>query len=240
MIIAAGATRSAPGRSNEDSYLIEQSERLYMVADGVGSRPAASEASRLAIDRTAAVFLEAAGRVRRSSLGETLLRAVEAANAALIEEGRKHPEKRGMATALSALALSPPNARIVHIGDTRVYHLCSRDALTRLTKDHTSAHALLPYGSNEQLRAHPLRRHLLRALGLSVTADVDAHAFIVEGGSRFLICSDGLSDVVEDSEIQAMLAARQDVAGTVDNLMSISTQNGTTDDVSVVVVDVMR
>jgi serine/threonine protein phosphatase PrpC len=179
-----------PGSSgeSEDSVLI-------IVADGMGGHVAGEVASRLAVNAAASTDLDAGDRVA-------------AGNRAIREEVAREPELEGMGTTMTLVAIDGAVATIGHVGDSRAY-LLRNGEFSQLTEDHTVAAEYVALGqlSREAAASHPQRHMLTRTLGLTRFVNVDEFAFEVAAGDRILICSDGLSEMVDDSSIAKTLAA---------------------------------
>ena len=192
---------------NQDALLA--SERLFAVADGVGGRPAGEVAARLAVH---AVSL---GASSARTLGDLRVLAADASEA-VHDASAADPALRGMATTLTAgLFLADGRLGIAHAGDSRAYRL--RDgALEVLTADHAMLAQLLAEGlvSPDQAETHPLRNMLTRALGRDRDTDFDAFVVDVAPGDVFLFCTDGLTKMVSEPAIAAIIdhSASVDVA----------------------------
>jgi serine/threonine protein phosphatase PrpC len=228
-------TDVGPVRENNEDAVFA-SPRLAAVADGVGGAAAGEVASRAAIN--ALVHLD------KCRLDQPLHRALGAAvasgNAAIAFMTDCRSRMAGMSTTLTAVALGDDGSYLVaNVGDSRTYLL--RDgALTRLTRDDSLVQRLLDSGvvSPEEARRHPQRSLVLEALdGDPARRPPALDTIAARPGDRLLLCSDGLSDSVDDEAIAAVLrdATRQDAA---DRLVTMALAAGARDNVSVVVADV--
>ena len=183
---------------NQDAFFA--SERLFAVADGVGGGPAGEVAARLAVD---AVSL---GASSARTLGDLRVLAADASEA-VYDAIAADPALSGMATTLTAgLLLADGRLGIVHAGDSRAYRV--RDgALDALTADHAMVAQLLGAGliTPEQAETHPLRNMLTRALGRDRDTDFDAFVVDVAPGDVFLFCTDGLTKMVGEPAIAAIV-----------------------------------
>jgi serine/threonine protein phosphatase PrpC len=231
------ASRSDVGRraNNEDAVL--STPRLVAVADGVGGANAGEVASRWAINEM--IALER--RRLTGDLADELSAAVVRANATLGFLVACRPEWAGMGTTLVAVALANEGTYLVaSVGDSRAYLL--RDGgLTRLTRDQSLVQKLIDEGAitPAQARSHPQRSVVLQAL------DGDPHTFAppvsvtARADDRLLLCSDGLSDVLDDATIAAVLAGERDREQAAAKLVSLALDGGGRDNVSAVVADVV-
>jgi protein phosphatase len=232
ILTAAMATDIGRVRTNnEDSAFAGR--HLVAVADGIGGLPAGELASKIAIQALSPLDAEVPDEPLPS-----LRKAVQAANGRILEAADTDPATEGMGTTVTALLLTPAGLGLVHVGDSRAYRLRD-ETLAQLTKDDTFVQSLVDEGvlTPADARVHP-RRSL-------VTQAVQGHAFVAtyelltpQPGDRFLLCSDGLSDVVGDDEIGAILAEHPDPYGCAASLVSAALGGGGPDNVTVVVADV--
>ena len=229
------ASRTDTGRraDNEDSLLT--SRRLLAVADGVGGSAAGEVASRW--------IIEALNQLDKSrltaELDVALADAIAWGNQAIgfLAQCREH--LAGMSTTLTAIALDDGLYLIANIGDSRAYRL--RDArLTRLTRDDSFIQDLLDSGhlTPAQARVHPARSLVLRALDGDPARAPSLRRVGAREGDRLLVCSDGLSDVVDDAAITTALRADDDPQACADALVDAALERGSRDNVTVVVADV--
>lgn len=202
-------------------------EFLAAVADGMGGHIGGEVASRLAIE--AAVAAEG-----------TPVERLLAANAAVVRTALDRPRLAGMGTTLTLAVFSPGAVEIGHIGDSRAY-LFREGALTQLTRDHSLMAEMLASGelTPEQAAVHPFRSVITRALGMESRVVVDRVACDLLPGDRLLLCSDGLTTMLADTEVTALLS-RGNAAATAAALVEAANRAGGIDNISVVVVDLPR
>ena len=221
--------------NNQDSGY--SGSNLFAVADGMGGHAGGDVASSLAITR-----LERLDRPFDStSAAERALRdAVADAAVELIDTVHVRPELAGMGTTVSALVMVDDYAVIAHIGDSRIY-LYRDEALTQITTDHTFVQRLVDSGriTPEEARYHPRRSVLMRVLG-DMDADPELDTFIMptQDGDRWLLCSDGLSGVVDDPHTARALGLELAPGRTADILLKQALDGGAPDNVTIVIVDV--
>ncbi|MGI6037660.1 MAG: Stp1/IreP family PP2C-type Ser/Thr phosphatase [Limnochordia bacterium] len=213
-------------KANEDSYYLH--DHLFAVADGMGGHRAGEVASRLALETIARHPISSADPY------ESLRQACLAANEAILSQGSQDPQLAGMGTTLTALWLLPKAAWIAHIGDSRAY--LYRGELSQLTTDHSLVGELLRSGSlsGEEARRHPQRNLLTKALGTTGETEVDIFQVEVQKGDRILLCTDGLTGVVEDQELAHYLAQRKEPQGIVDILIDLVYRRGAPDNVTAI------
>ena len=197
------AVRSDVGllrEGNEDSAYA--GPHLLAIADGMGGHAAGEVASAVAISALAGLDEE----IPVSDLLDVLSAAVAAASATLHEMSLQDPSVEGMGTTLTAMLWSGSTVGLCHIGDSRAYLLRDGD-FYQITHDHTLVQSLVDDGrlSPEQAHTHPQRSLVMRALQSSTDAEPDLSVREATAGDRYLLCSDGLSDVVSEQTLQQTL-----------------------------------
>lgn len=220
-------------RRNEDSFLVRPEIGVFAVADGMGGHVAGDVASRTALDAFAAALTIA------PTDESSVLAAMRLANLAVWERGEAERDKAGMGTTLTTLAF-PENHSVCligHVGDTRVYRL--RDGqLEQLTRDHTAAWEMVERGqlTKDAARRHPLSSMLHRSVGTRSEVDIDVASFEVEAGDRYLLCSDGLSGMVGDEDLHAMLQQSKSLEELCGELVEAANVRGGVDNITAVLV----
>ncbi|MBB5805749.1 protein phosphatase [Saccharothrix ecbatanensis] len=229
---AVGTDPGLRREANEDSVYFN--DRLFAVADGMGGHAYGEVASSIAVAVLADLDLEA-----DDPLGELSAAAREIA-IRLTDLAEENFDMRGMGTTLTALWWDGERFAVGHIGDSRCY-VVREGVLTQVTRDHTMVQALVDDGrmAAEQAAEHPGRSMLMRALQAGSAHDPDLFFQDVEAGDRYLICSDGLSDVVAEADIARLLTATADGDETVRTLIEAANAGGGPDNITCVVVDVM-
>ena len=176
-----------------------------------------------------------------------MVAAVVEANAAIFQGAHTNPDQRGMGTTVTAMAAMPPGGDgkgrfvVANVGDSRTYVQRS-GRLRRVSVDHSYVQELVSTGHITELeaRSHPRRNIVTRALGIEPTVRVDTWVQPLIRGDRYVLCSDGLVDEVDDDEIAAILAANPQPQAAADALVLAACTNGGRDNVTVVVVDVLE
>lgn len=216
---------------NEDSYLVQSP--LFCVCDGMGGHAAGEVASSIAVETIAKTAPRAADP---ALLGA----AVEAANAAVIEAARNGLGKPGMGCTATAAYLENSTVAIAHVGDSRAY-LLHEGSLIRITRDHSYVEELVDAGeiTADEARVHPNRSVITRALGSDPNMYADHFQIGIETGDRLILCSDGLSSMIPDGEIERIAAQSSTAQICTDNLVDAALAAGGTDNVTVVVVDLV-
>lgn len=235
---AALTDRGRLRRRNEDSCLVLPEHGLYAVADGMGGHAAGDVASRLAVATLAAAFPDPLPpTTSATALGELLRAAVRAAHDAILAQAAAIPAQHGMGTTLTAFAplASESAAVIAHIGDSRVYRL-RHGALRQLTHDHTWVQQQVEAGmvTPLQARSHPWSSVLLRVLGGKRDTEADLYLVDAQADDLFLLCTDGLSSVVDDGDLGAILAQHLPLEALAAQLVDAALMRGGPDNVTVV------
>lgn len=216
---------------NEDAFAIEPP--LYAVADGMGGHRGGEVASQLALQTV----------VERLRAGQgSLADQVQAANRAVYERSATDRKVTGMGTTLTAAIVAGDRAHLVHVGDSRAY-LLRAGALRQLTEDHTLVNRMLKAGeiTEREAAVHPHRNVILRALGQDPDVAIDEQDVGLIEGDRLLLCSDGLTVMVPEDQLQAILEATagapQEAA---ERLVRAANGAGGIDNITVVVLDLLE
>jgi serine/threonine protein phosphatase PrpC len=229
--------RSDVGRvrsGNEDALLIGAT--VFAVADGMGGHRGGEVASAAALEPLRA--LDGRRFTDHDAALATLTDAVVRANAEVSRRSHDEPGLEGMGTTLTAVLVDDREALLVHVGDSRAY-LARGERFVQLTDDHTLVQALLDQGriTHDQVATHPHRSVITRAVGVASDIEVDALRLTLRDGDRLVLCSDGLTGVVDDATIaRAVREERPEVA--VDTLVAAANEAGGPDNITVVIVAV--
>ena len=212
---------------NEDSILVEPP--LYVVADGMGGHRGGQVASQLALETLEEL---AAGD------GGSLAEHVRRANRAVWDRALEDERLAGMGTTLTAARIEGSSALIAHVGDSRAY-LLREGMLRQLTTDHTLVARMVGSGEITEAEAdvHPHKNVLTRAIGTDEQVEVDEDTVELEAGDRLLLCSDGLTGMVTEDQIQAILEHSDGATQAADRLVKAANRAGGIDNISVVVLD---
>ena len=215
---------------NEDSLVV--TPPLFAVADGMGGHAAGEVASEIAVRVLSELAPEHPD-------GEALGRAIEEANRAVIQAAREGRGRQGMGTTMTAAMLEGERLVIAQVGDSRAY-LLHQGKLQQLTRDHSLMADMIEAGqlTPEEARTHPQRSVITRALGSDAHLHPDIYEINVETGDRLLICSDGLSGMIFDDQIENTLRRVQDPQRCASQLVNEAIANGGHDNVTVIVADV--
>jgi PPM family protein phosphatase len=231
-------------KNNEDSFAAIPRLGLFMVADGLGGKPAGEVASMMAVTIVQASIEEddpddtmpfGVSQTRDRDEARLIL-SVHRANRGIFDTSRDRLETRGMATTFAGLLLTPEAAYIAHVGDSRVYRF-RRGRLEQLTRDHSVLEELLQQGDLMLEDVGGLAANLnavTRALGTDETVEIDTRVEHTEPGDLFLVCSDGLWGPVPDASIHAILTAQPELSAATAALIDCANEHGGPDNVTCV------
>lgn len=229
-------------QENEDSFLVLHSDALrgefdalLIVADGMGGRASGARASRLAVETVRDSFVAALDSPLTDPAA-TLAACLRKANAAVYKEANTNPQLQGMGTTCVVAAISDGKVFYAHLGDSRAYLL--RDGkLRRLTDDHSFVAEKVKTGeiTEEQARRSRFRNIITRAIGLELDTVPETGSTDLQAGDVLLLCTDGLTGPVSDSEIADIICTSSDVSEACDRLIETALKNGGTDNITVAV-----
>jgi PPM family protein phosphatase len=227
--IVEEAVRSDTGRQrhgNEDSYYARPP--IYVVADGMGGAQSGEVASRIATE----VFDEEMGD---GTPEEQLATRAREANRRIFELAREDASHTGMGTTLTGVLLSGDEVSVVHVGDSRAY-LFREGELRQITRDHSLVEELRRRGqlTTEEAEDHPQRSVITRALGPEPDVELDVHTHQIRAGDVFLLCSDGLTDMLNEDRIQGALTEAPTLEAAVDRLVEEANAAGGRDNITVI------
>ena len=219
-------------RGNEDRFVVDAQLGLSLVADGMGGHSAGQVASSLAASSVVASLHERKGG--EATPAEKLRGAIEDANRAIYSAARQRQEYSGMGTTVVALLVEDGRAAIAHVGDSRAYRV-RRGRIRQLTDDHSIVGELLRRHeiSADDAREHPHRHVLTRALGVRGHVQPDLAELTLSPGDVFVLCSDGLTNHIEDHEIAKLVEETSDLEGCCGALIDLANRRGGEDNITV-------
>lgn len=220
---------------NEDSFLENSAQRIFVVADGVGGAEAGEVASQTAVE----VLKEAFQHQEEGADIEDLMElAIQRANASIHQMAQENARFSMMATTVVALHLKGNVATIGHVGDSRLYRLTREGEIVRETEDHSVVEEEVRAGrmTAEQAANHPSKNVISRALGAEDTVEVDLKTMEVEDGTEFLLCTDGITRHIPDAELRQLLVIHDDLGGLCQELKQRCYERGAEDNLTAVVV----
>lgn len=248
-MILRHAARSDVGMKrdhNEDSYLATPELGLFVVADGMGGHAGGETASRLAVttveqevraakEKRPEAF-EYTGPLADSPMAEVVRDALEAASGAVFHAARANPALEGMGTTADVLLFAGRHALCAHVGDSRLY-LAREGRIQQVTEDHSLVNEQVKAGliTPEEAKESRLKNIITRSIGFEEDVLVDVTGLVVEPGDLFLLCSDGLSNLVEDYELLEKLQ-QDSLEEACQSLVDLANARGGDDNITVVVV----
>ncbi len=230
-------------RNNEDAVLIDAAHGMVVLADGMGGYNAGEVASGMAVDQIVRELGTCLDQVGSSASVREVLRTIKScvgsANLAIYEAARSQSAYAGMGTTLVMAVLRGKVLLVAHAGDSRAYRW-REGVLTRLTRDHSVLQDQVDAGliTAEAAAASPHRNLITRALGVEVTMSLDTQAFTVLPGDTYLLCSDGLTDMVPDRQIAEILAKVPQLESRAARLIKRANLNGGVDNVTVALIQI--
>lgn len=235
---------------NEDAVASDLSIGLLLLADGMGGYKAGEVASEIAVLMIAAELTESMQHPalynqpmpRRLPESKMLIDAVKKTNATIYQISQNEPQCAGMGTTLVAAIFTDNQLVVGHIGDSRLYRLRG-ESLERLTEDHSLIQEQINAGiiSLQQAELSTQKNLVTRALGVDEEVELDLHAFIVHVDDVYLICSDGLSDLVKDAQIaKILLDANGNMTYAANKLIDTANDYGGSDNISVIIAQVNK
>src|ERR1700756_903139 len=214
-------------RDNEDNAFVRPP--LFVVADGMGGAQAGEVASALAVEEFQQELPD------EGSVEERLSTRIREANRRIYERSRREHEHAGMGTTLTAVYVDHDDLAVAHVGDSRAY-IFRDGTLTRLTQDHSLVEELVRQGklTEEQAAEHPQRSIITRALGIELDVEVDTWTYPVRAGDVVLLCSDGLTSMIDEDRIAEILRSEPSLKRASERLVAAANDAGGRDNITVV------
>jgi protein phosphatase len=226
--------------NNEDAFVVSPEMNLFVVADGMGGAAAGEVASQMFIKTSLEVFATNSGRSEREIL-ELVQEVFRLANERILKHAIENPHHQGLGCTAELMTFTDQNYVLGHVGDSRAY-LFRRGQLRQLTRDHSLVQGQIEQGllTPIEARKHSLRNVILRAVGIDETLALDLLRGNSHPGDVFLLCSDGLTDMVEDRSIQDILLSPLRLDQKVEALIDLAKSAGGKDNITVVLCEVMQ
>ena len=205
---------------------------LFIVADGMGGHNAGDFASSFTTD---CVVREITSSDLESPI-KIIRNAIEKANLALMEKASEEAEKRGMGTTIVVATIVDDCLYVANVGDSRLYLV--NDDIVQITRDHSLVEEMILKGEidRDEARIHPDKNIITRAVGATAEIKVDFFDMKLREGDEILMCTDGLSNMIEDRDILTIMEREDDVAGQVRSLINAANNNGGKDNIAVIVI----
>ena len=246
-VVAAGQTEVGCVRKhNEDNFLVAPELGLFVVADGLGGHAAGEVASQIVVEKIDQFINHTLERDRTWPVeydvalpydGNRLKAALLLADQGILNDIRTNPERESMGSTVVACLVKDDKVTLVHVGDSRAY-LLNASGIRQVTRDHSWVADQVANGilTAEEARRHPFRNVITQALGNGGDLDVAVQELQVQELDRILLCSDGLSGMIQDHEIWEIVQTAPDVAEATRRLIDKAMNNGGEDNITVVIV----
>ncbi len=227
--------------NNEDSLAFDPPTGIAVLADGMGGYKAGEVASSMATSLITAMLrswlIDAGSAATQQDTCDAMARCVESANLAIFDAAHANPDYAGMGTTLVLCALQGNRILVGHVGDSRCYRIRGR-ILQRLTKDHSLLQQHLDAGriTPELAALSPIKNLVTRALGVELGVRLEIKDYSVEPGDVYLMCSDGLTDMVTDEQIVRIATRGESLGQVAAQLVAAANDNGGKDNVSVLLI----
>jgi protein phosphatase len=220
---------------NQDRFLVDPETGLFVVADGMGGHNAGEIASSMAVSEISHTVRE--GLKTNPDISALLQDAVLKAHKAIFDDAMKHRDRRDMGTTIAIAVVQDDHVWLCHVGDSRIY-MVGHTGIEMLTVDHTFVAEWVEEGriTPEQARAHEARHGLTMALGVDNDVEPEIRKVSWNDGQCILLCSDGLTDMLEDTAILKVVRESADPDLTCAKLLSQAGNRGGDDDITVVLV----
>ena len=207
-------------------------ENLFIVADGMGGHNAGDYASKYAI----ATIVEEI-EMSKDGIVAALEKAIRSANSHIRIKSRENEDMIGMGTTVVAATIKDDIMCVANVGDSRLYVI--NDEVKQITVDHSLVEEMVRMGGigREQARVHQDKNIITRAIGAEDEIKIDFFQVELRKGDMILLCSDGLTNMVEDEEIRMILLAQKDIAGKAEALVAAANQNGGKDNITVILIE---
>ena len=206
---------------------------LFLVADGMGGHNAGDYASKYTVE----TIVEEISRSFEKNPVRILKKAIETANAQIREKAMEEEALSGMGTTVVAATCLGRYLQVANVGDSRLYVV--NDKITQITRDHSLVEEMVRMGGidRESARNHPDKNIITRAIGAQDTVEVDFFNVELEKGDIVLMCSDGLTNMLEDEEIRMILSGQRDIVEKAEELIKAANNNGGKDNIAVIIIE---
>lgn len=206
---------------------------LFLVADGMGGHNAGDYASKFTVETIISLIETLPG----DNPEELLSAAIREANTRLIEQAESDPSLRGMGTTLVAMTIDGDQMLVANVGDSRLYTVGQQ--ITQITEDHSLVQEMVRIGEMDRAEARisPDKNIITRAIGADTYVEIDFFQRTVQRGEQILMCTDGLTNMVEDEDIRRIAEGQRDVVEAAMKLVQKANENGGKDNITVVIVD---
>lgn len=225
-------------RTNQDYFYTSEMPvgnlpNLFIVADGMGGHNAGEYASKHAVDTIVAM----AEQSKEEEPAAILEAAIREANRRLLAKAAEDESMRGMGTTIVAATIAGASLCVANVGDSRLYLV--NEEMKQITRDHSLVEEMVRLGEmdKEAARSHPDKNIITRAVGAAEEIEIDFFEAELNPADEILLCSDGLTNMVEDEDIRRLVKGQRDAAEKAERLIETANRNGGRDNITVVVID---
>ena len=206
---------------------------LFIVADGMGGHNAGDFASKYTVE----IIVEEIGFSKETSPVAVLEKAIKSANKHIREKSLENEEFNGMGTTLVAATIQNDTLCVANVGDSRLYVI--NKEMRQITRDHSLVEEMIRRGglAREQARSHPDKNIITRAIGAEDDLEIDFFQVKLEEGDFIFMCSDGLTNMIEDEDIRMLLQGQRDIVEKAEVLVNTANNNGGKDNIAVIVIE---
>lgn len=207
---------------------------LFLVADGMGGHNAGEYASKVTVE----TIVENIGDSPETDAVRIFDQAIQAANARIRKLAAASPFLEGMGTTVVAATCQGEHLRVANVGDSRLY-VVNHDEIRQITRDHSWVEEMVQRGGigREEARNHPDKNIITRAVGAEDTVKADFFTVRIQEGDTILMCTDGLTNMLEDEEIRMILDGARDIVEKAQQLVDAANENGGKDNISVILIE---
>lgn len=221
--------------NNEDAIYVNEQKNLYVVADGMGGCNAGEVASNTAIS----IFVEAMEKTENEEILDRMMFATRACNQIVYQKAKNNIEYTDMGTTLVAACIEKEKVFIIYVGDSRAYRFRDNE-LCQITTDHPYVMELVKIGSitKEEAEVHPKKNIITRAIGVREDVEPDIVIADIKEGDKILLCTDGLSNMVSNKEMEKILTTECSTEEKVKKLVLLANHKGGLDNISLILIEI--
>ena len=221
--------------NNEDAIYVNEQKNLYVVADGMGGCNAGEVASNTAIS----IFVEAMEKTENEEILDRMMFATRACNQIVYQKAKNNIEYTDMGTTLVAACIEKEKVFIIYVGDSRAYRFRDNE-LCQITTDHSYVMELVKIGSitKEEAEVHPKKNIITRAIGVREDVEPDIVIADIKEGDKILLCTDGLSNMVSNKEMEKILTTECSTEEKVKKLVLLANHKGGLDNISLILIEI--
>ena len=213
-------------------------DNLFLVADGMGGHKAGDYASKCAVETVIQMCSESKGKRMVSAISD----AINEANTRIRRKAMEDENMVGMGTTMVLATVSDDTLTVANVGDSRLYIVSDENTITQITRDHSLVEEMVRMGGIDRVSArnHPDKNIITRAIGATGNVNIDFFEVPLKDGDVILMCSDGLSNMIDDKEILKIVSSEEDIEESAAKLIETANSNGGSDNISVVLIKYER